>query len=230
MEHKATAGDNGFVLFSDITCPWSHSAVHRWRAERARRELEDEVFLDLRCFPLELFNRRPTPKRILDAEIPVAGSLSPEAGWQMWAGAAFDYPVSSLLAMEAVHAARDQSAKAAEELDLALRRAFFEDSRNISLHHEIIVIARERRGVDEQAVEEALESGRARRRVFDDYRAAQKDEIKGSPHFFLEGGGNWHNPGVEMHWEGEGGKSFPVIDKDDPGAFAEMFDRYEDLR
>ena len=218
-----------FVLFSDIACPWSHAAVHRWRAERARRGLDDEVFLRLRAFPLELFNRRPTPAHVLHAEIPVAGSLAPDAGWEIWRKGPFDYPVSSLLALEAVHAASDQSPRAAEELDAALRRAFFGDSRNISLHHEIVDIARECPDVDEIDLEEALETGRARRRVFDDFRAAQSDEVAGSPHFFLEGGGAWHNPGIEMHWEGKEAKGFPVIDKDDPGIFAEMFDRYEDL-
>ena len=227
MERPAV---NAFILYSDITCPWSHAAVQRWGAERARRGLEEAAVLDVRCFPLELFNRRPTPKRILDAEIPVAGALAPEAGWQMWQGGAFDYAVSSLLAMEAVQAAKGQSLHASEELDVALRRAFFGASRNISMHHEVVAIAQECDGVDATDIEAALETGRARYRVFEDMRAAQGNDVKGSPHFFLPGGDNWHNPGIQMHWEGEGGHGFPVVDKDDPGVHEEMFDRFEDLR
>lgn len=217
----------GFTLFADIACPWAHAAVHRWRAERARRGLEDGVFLDLRCFPLELVNRRATPKRTLDAEIPVAGSLAPEAGWQMWQRQPYDYAVSSLLALEAVQAAKEQGPKASEDLDYALRRAFFGESRNITLHHVVVEIASECPTVDEAALEAALRDGRARHRIFEDLRIAESDEVQGSPHFFLSGGPSWHNPGVEMHWVGDGGKGFPVVDKDDPGVYQEMFDRFE---
>lgn len=217
----------GFVLFADIACPWTHAAVHRWRAERARRGLEDEVSLDLRCFPLELFNKRATPKRVLDAEIPVAGSLAPDAGWRMWTRQPYDYPVSTLLALEAVQAAKEQGARASEDLDYALRRAFFGEARNITLHHVIVEIAGELGTVDEEAVEAALQAGRYRHRIFDDMRRAEEDDVKGSPHFFLPGGDDWHNPGVEMHWEGEHGEGFPVVDKDDPSVYQEMFDRFE---
>ena len=76
--------DNGTcLLFADVGCPWAHVAVHRWRSERSARGLDHEIGLEIRAFPLELFNERATPKRILDAEVPVAGGLAPSAGWQM---------------------------------------------------------------------------------------------------------------------------------------------------
>lgn len=216
-----------FTLWSDVGCPWSHAAVTRWRRERERRGLEGRVFLDHRSFPLELFNRRPTPKRILDAEIPVAGALAPEAGWQAWQRQPYEYAVSTLLALEAIHAAKQQGLRASEELDVALRRAFFGQSRNVSLHHEIVEIAGECDGVDADAVDAALRRGSFRRFVFDDMEKARASNVKGSPHFFL-GEESWHNPGVQMKWIGRAGEGFPVVEKDDPEVFAAMFDAVRD--
>ena len=216
---------NTCVVFSDIGCPWAHAAVHRWHEERAARGLEDKMTLELRAFPLEIFNERATPKRILEAEVPVAGSLAPKAGWQVWQRQPYDYAVTTLLALEAVYAARDQSPKAAEDLDRALRQAFFGASRNISMLHVILEVASECDSVDRDALEGALHSGTARGRIFEDLKVADGDEVDGSPHFFLPDGSNWHNPGVELHWEGDAGKGFPVLDKDDPSVYAEIFDR-----
>ncbi|MDQ4144152.1 MAG: DsbA family protein [Actinomycetota bacterium] len=217
-----------FTMWADIACPWTHLAVHRWRRERARRHLEDEVRLDVRCFPLELFNRRATPKRVLDAEIPVAGGLDPDAGWMMWQRAESDYAVTTLPALEAVIAAKDQSLAASEDLDFALRRAFFGESRNISIHHEILRVAEECESVDEEELDRALRSGKARKTVFEDTAEAQSsDVIKGSPHFFASGGQNWHNPGVQMRWVGKSGEGFPLVEKDDHTIYEEMFDHID---
>lgn len=213
------------VLFSDVGCPWSHVAVHRWRAERQNRGLQDEISLELRSFPLELFNRKATPKHILDVEIPVAGALAPGAGWKMWQKRPHDYAVTMLPALEAIHAAREQNVRASEDLDVALRRAFFGESRNVSLHHIILEIAQNCEGVEVGLIEAALESGVHRERIFADLDLARAADVKGSPQFFLPDGSNYHNPGIEMHWEGKPGEGFPVVDKDDPNIYAEMFDR-----
>lgn len=210
------------VVFSDLSCPWAHAAVHRFWEQRARLSLQDELILDHRVFPLELHNRRGTPKHILEAEIPVAGGLAPEAGWQVWQGPVHEWASTLLLAMEAVQAAKEQSLKASEALDRALRRAFFADSRNISMHHEIVAVAEATEGVDAALVGASLEDGRRRRALFEDRVVSGSGEVKGSPHFFLANGTDFHNPGVELHWEGEHGKGFPMIDSDDPQEFERL--------
>jgi hypothetical protein len=129
------------VIYSDIACPWTHVAMHRIHAARRRLGLEGRVALVHRAFPLELINRRPTPRRVLDAEIPVAGALAPDAGWQLWQAPDWEWPVTTLLALEAVRAAEVQSLRAAEELDLGLRRALFAQSRCISLLPVILDVA-----------------------------------------------------------------------------------------
>lgn len=129
------------VVYSDIACPWSHAAVYRLHETRRRLRLEGRVAFDHRAFPLELVNSRPTPRLELDAEIPVAGALAPRAGWQLWQAPASQYPVTTLPALEAVQAAKGQGLRASEELDRGLRRAFFGESRCISMRHVILEVA-----------------------------------------------------------------------------------------
>lgn len=212
------------VVFSDIGCPWAHVAIHRLHRFRAELGFEDAVSFELRSFPLELFNERPTPRRILAAEAPVAGALAPDAGWEMWQRPEAEWPVTTLPALEAVHAARDQSAPAAEELDRALRRAFFRDSRCISMRHVILEVARSCERVNAAELAAGLDSGRFRQSVMDDFSVAQGSAVAGSPHVFVAGM-EAHNPGIEMHWEGRAGEGFPVVDKDDPSIYEDLLAR-----
>ncbi len=211
------------AVYSDLGCPWSHLAVHRLLATRSAMGLDGAVALDHRPFVLELANARPTPRRILDAEIPVVGGLGPGAGWQMWQAEEWAWPVTTLPALEAVQAAKEQSLEASEQLDRALRVAFFGRSRCISLRPVILEVAAGCPDVDEGALAEALDDGRARRALLDQHREAlASDEVDGSPHLFLPDGTAAHNPGIEMHWEGEHGQGFPVVTKDDPSVYGDL--------
>jgi predicted DsbA family dithiol-disulfide isomerase len=207
------------VVYSDIACPWAHVAVHRLHDARRRLGLDERVRFDHRVFALELANARPTPRLTLESEIPVAGALAPEAGWQLWQGPAHEYPVSTLPALEAVQAAKEQGLEASEALDLALRRAFFAESRCITMHHVIVEVANEV-GIDAATLERSLEVGTARAHVHFQHRVGEDgDAVDGSPHVFAPGGLDAHNPGVTMHVEGDGdGAESPVVDGDDPVA------------
>ncbi len=203
------------VVYSDIACPWATVAVHRFHQARSRLGLDGRLHLQHRLYLLEDVNHFAVPARKLDAEIPVVGQLAPELGMKPWQGDRSEWPVTSLPANEAVHAAAAQSPDGAEELDMALRLAFFRDSRCISMVHEIVDIARGCAGVDADAVAAALDDGRARGPMMKDYRG-HSDEIQGSPQFFLPNGESVHNPGVELHWQEDAG--YPVVDADDPSA------------
>jgi predicted DsbA family dithiol-disulfide isomerase len=210
------------VVYADIACPWAHVAVARLHRVRAELGLEDRVRFDHRAFPLEVFNRRPTPYAVLTAEIPVAGALEPEAGWQVWQGGLGTWPVTSLPAMEAVQAAKSVlGLEPSERLDRALRVALFGQSRCISMRHVVLEVAEESLGADHAgALREALDSGVGRSTVLDHCETARTSEqVKGSPHLFLPDGSDYHNPGVTMHWEGEHGRGFPVVDRDDPAVY-----------
>jgi predicted DsbA family dithiol-disulfide isomerase len=213
------------VAFTDIACPWAGVAVHRLHAARSRLGLEGEVELDHHAFSLELVNRRPISKRVLDSEVPVAGALVPDAGWQMWHRPAEEWPVTTLPALEAVQAAKAQGLGASAALDRALRRALFVESRCVALRAVVVEVARSCPEIDADALAEALDDGRARRQVMDDLARAQSDEVQGSPHLFLPDGSDVHNPGVQFHWQGAHGRGFPVVDADDPSVFDDLLRR-----
>ena len=147
--------------------------------------------------------------------------LAPRAGWQAWSAPDHAWPVTMLPPMEAVQAAAQQSRPAAEELDRGLRRAFWGDSRCISLRHVILEVANECESVDVAELAEALDVGRARRRILDDWAIARTDEIRGSAHLFAPDGTNAQNPGITIGWAGDA----PTIERDDPDAIDDFVRR-----
>jgi predicted DsbA family dithiol-disulfide isomerase len=212
-------------VWSDLGCPWSHAVVWRLHDARRRLRLDGRVAFDHHAFPLELFNSEPTPRPRLEAESLVAARLAPRAGWQPWSGPEHGWPVTMLLPMEAVQAARLQSAAASEELDRGLRRAFWGESRCISLRHVILEVANECDSVDVAALAAALDDGRARRALFDDWSIARGSEVRGSAHLFAPDGTNAQNPGITIGWIGEGDAGAAVIEDDDPNAIDDLVRR-----
>ena len=208
------------TFWSDVGCPWATLAVWRWHEECRRAGLRVEI--DHRAFPLELLNHRSTPKQVLDAEVPVVGALEPGFGFRLWSQPDWQWPVTTLPAIEAVQAAKEQSLVASTALDLALRRALFVDSRCISMEHVIADVAGTVDGLDVDALFEAVRSGRPRRRVAEDLEEARSDDVQGSPHVFV-GDRSMANPGIEMHWEGTPGEGgYPVVDSDDSSVYGAL--------
>ena len=207
------------VVFADVGCPWAHVAVRRLWAARERAGLADgSLRFDLRAFPLEVVNERPTPYRtVAELEVPVLCEVEPAAGWERWSADLTTWPVTTLPAMEAVEAAKEQGLEASEHLDVELRRAFFGASRCISVRSVILDVAAGCGRVDADALAEALDDGRARRPLLDGYWTVAS-AVQGSPHLFLPDGSDVHNPGIEMHWEGESGSKRLVIDRDEGAA------------
>ena len=214
------------VVWSDLGCPWSHAVVWRLHDARRRLGLEDRVRFDHHAFPLELFNSEPTPRWHIDVEAPVVATIAPRAGWQAWSAPDSAWPVTLLPPMEAVQAAKAQSLEAAEALDRGLRRALYAESRCISLRHVILEVANETDVVDVAELAAALDDGRSRRALVDDWKVAQGDEVRGSAHVFAPDGTNAQNPGIEIGWEDDGslfGRYW--IERDDPGAIDDLVRR-----
>jgi predicted DsbA family dithiol-disulfide isomerase len=188
------------TVWSDIGCPWATLALTTLH-DRARQRGQD-LLIDHRVFPLELFNRRPTPKPLLDDEVDALRRAVPGLAWRNWIAPAYTYPVTTLPAMEAVQACKQPDIgglRASDELDAALRRAFYEDSRCISIPAVILDVAELCPRVNTERLAAALEQGTARSAIYEQWTTAQRPEVDGSPHFFTPGGSSLHNPGATYH-------------------------------
>lgn len=213
------------VVFSDTWCAFAHVAVFRLHGARRRLGMEDQIILDHRAFPMELLSGNPGSRPGSDSEVPSVGNCEPAAGWQLWQDKDWLYPSSSLPALEAVQAAKMQSAKASEDLDLALRRAFWAESRCITNRMVILDVAASTPGVDAKAIENALETGTARAALAEQTRASASSHVACSPHVFLPDGTDYPNPGMDVEWEGDWGVGYPKIVKDDPSIYVDMLRR-----
>jgi predicted DsbA family dithiol-disulfide isomerase len=213
------------VVFSDIWCSFAHIAIHRLHTTRARLGLEDRVRFDLRAFPLELLNNASSPRSGTDSEVGRMAAQEPDAGWQLWQVQDWLYPSTVLPALEAVQAAKLQGLHASEQLDLALRRAFWAESRNISNRRVIVDCAESTGAVDVAALVEALDDGRARRTLADQAAISATDVVNCSPHLFLPDGTDHANPGIQVRWEGGYGVGWPVVEADDSSVYEELLKR-----
>jgi predicted DsbA family dithiol-disulfide isomerase len=212
------------VVYSDMGCPWAHVAVWRLREAQRRLRLGGSVHLDHRVFPLELFNSQPTP-RPGAGELGFCMQLAPRAGWQAWSSPDLAWPVTMLPPMEAVQAAKEQSLAASEELDIGLRRAFWGESRCISLRHVILEVASRCEAVDLETLADAIDSGRARHRLFEQWNVAKTDAVRGSPHLFTADGFAAQNPGLELDWREEAGEWIPALVRDDAAIYEQIVRR-----
>jgi predicted DsbA family dithiol-disulfide isomerase len=218
------AGTPGaLVLFGDVACPWATVVVLRLRAARAALGCDSEVAVIHLAHPMELLHRSALARRIVDAEIPTCAATTPDFGWSLWQGRLDEYPVSSLLAVEAVQAARRQSETAAEELDLALRRALFVRSRCISLRHEILDAAGTCPEVDLDRLTSDLDHGVARGAVMRQAAAARAGAATCSGEVVTPDGTRWCNPGVTTSWLGQGPpRGAPMLVREDPDVYLEL--------
>ncbi|MFE6450649.1 DsbA family oxidoreductase [Nocardiopsis dassonvillei] len=216
-EHVARPEPGVVTVWSDIGCPWATLALDTLHARARERGMD--LAIDHRAFPLELFNRIPTPKQIVDSEVVAIAAVLPHLGWRLWPGPESTYPVTTLPALEAVQAAKSPQVgglAASDELDTALRRALYAEGRCVSIHPVILDIARECPRVDADALAEELALGRGRAEVYEHWRTARGPHVQGSPHLFAAGWAE-HNPGVRYHWTApppEGG--FPRLEEYDP--------------
>lgn len=207
------------TVWSDIGCPWATLALHTLRA--TADDLGVTLQLDHRAFPLELYNRRPTPRLILDAEIVAIGAQHPEVGLLLWDADLATYPVSTLPALEAVQVAKDSAVgglAASDELDARLRRAMYTEHRCISILPEIEAAALDCPLVDVDALMRRLYSGCGRAAVHQQWLASRAETVQGSPQFLTADGIALHNPGVTYSWSAspdQGG--LPRLHDHDPG-------------
>jgi predicted DsbA family dithiol-disulfide isomerase len=201
-------------IWSDIHCPWALIAVHRLR--QARERLGAEITFTPRAWPLEWVNERGTPRDIVAAETAVLAGHEPDL---FNAYANESWPSTFLPAFELVAAARRcQGPAVAEDVDYALRLAFFRDSVDVSiaagLRQALGIASGLNGGIDVDAVMTTWTDSPVRADVAADFRHSRQLPIQGSPQIFWPDGSTTHNPGMTDHyWRG----GLMRINSADPG-------------
>ena len=202
-------------VWSDIHCPWALIAVHRLRTARARHDLD--VTFAPRAWPLEWVNGRGTPRAIVTTETAALAGHEPEL-FNAYVGES--WPSTFLPAFELVAAAhRTHGGRGAEEVDFALRLAFFRDSIDVSiragLQAALAIAVDAYPELDADAVLHTWLNSDPRRDVVRDYAESKQRPIQGSPQIFWPDGSTTHNPGMtDHHWRGD----LVRIGRTDPGA------------
>ena len=191
-------------IWSDLHCPWALITVHRLR--QARERLGAEVIFAPRAWPLEWVNERGTPRDIVTAETAVLASHEPDL---FNAYANESWPSTFLPAFELVAAARRcQGPAVAEDVDYALRLAFFRDSVDVSiaagLRRALGIASGLNSSVDVDAIMATWTDSAVRADVAADFRDSRQLPIQGSPQIFWPDGSTTHNPGMTDHyWRGD---------------------------
>lgn len=199
-----TVTDASLVVefWSDIHCPWALVCLHRLRAARSELGLTG-VVINPRPWPLEWVNERGTPHDIVATETVVLAAEEPSLF------SAYDnpsWPSTFLPAFELVAAARRVGGpRLAEEVDYALRIAFFRDQVDVSIAaglRQALELAAADHPVPVERIMRTWYTQPVRSDVLAEYTVSQGLAIQGSPQIFWPNGETHHNPGLSDHtWE-----------------------------
>jgi predicted DsbA family dithiol-disulfide isomerase len=173
-------------LYSDVHCPYAYLTAYRLR--QLRPEYTGKIVINHRSLALEYINRRPTPNNIINAETPILMLEEPDIPYHPWHRPLSEWPVTMWPAFEAIKCAQLQSSELADELAWAIRKAFFAESRCISMRHVLFDLAEEV-GLDMAHFAEAFDSGITKRQVLQDAQMGWETlKVEGSPTFVLPSG------------------------------------------
>lgn len=185
-------------LFSSLECPYAYLTNYRLR--QLWQEFAGKLAIVWRALSLEYINRRSYPKPLLEAEMPLFARLEPNLPIRPWAQPEWAWPTTFWPAYEALACAQAQGFEAAFEMSWALRSAFFAHGRDITLRHELLIIAGDlaSRGlVDLARFEEDWDSGRYKAGVLAESRRGWHElRVNGSATLVLPGGRQVTNPAV----------------------------------
>ncbi len=169
-------------VFADIWCPFTHVGLHMIEDLRQRSGRTD-IAIHVRAWPLELVNQRPmdplstranaTELRAQVAPDLFAAYLSPSTPADeapTW------FPTSTLDALALAARAYRRDLTTGEAVSFAVRRALFEEARDISLREVLAEIAADH-DLD-------LPDDEDRAAVRADWAEGQARKVIGSPHFF----------------------------------------------
>lgn len=214
-------------VWSDIHCPWALVCIHRLRAARAELRCTD-IVINPRPWPLEWVNEHGTPHDIVATETIVLAAEEP-ALFSAYENPS--WPSTFLPAFELVAAARRVGGpRLAEEVDYAVRIAFFRDQVDVSIAaglREALELSTADHLVPVDAIMRTWYAQPVRSDVLADYEVSRTLPIQGSPQIFWPDGETHHNPGLTDHsWE----RGIPRIRTSQPQEPAALLARVAALR
>ncbi len=182
------------AMYADLACPYAYVSAYRLR--KLREEYRGSVFIEHKSLPLEYINREPTSKALLESELPYLVREEPGIPYQPWRRAESEWPVTMWPAFEAVKCAQRQSLTLADDLDWAIRKAFFAESRCISLRHVLLELAQQV-GLDMERFADDFDRGVTKYQVLQEAQEGwERLRVEGSPTFVLPSGKQISNVGL----------------------------------
>ena len=220
-------------IYSSLDCPYAYLVAYRLR--QVWPDYAGRLRLVWRALALEYVNERPVYRPLLDAERPLFAEIEPHLSWQPWQAADWRWPTTMWPAHEALACAQGQSAEAAFAMSWALRHAFFAQSRNIALRHEILSIARDVADgavLDLERFTADWDAGRYKRTIVDEsHRGWHELELEASATLLLPDGRRVTNPGVgEIEFDEENNvlRSYEPYEGDSQARYRELLQSVAD--
>jgi len=172
-------------VFADVMCPFAHIGLARVAARRD--ELGADVVLAVKAWPLELINGRALDPDFVAEEIDVLrAGVAPDLFVGFDAAA---FPTTTLPALDLAHAAALVDAATGERVSLALRRALWEEGRDVA-DPEVLAEIAAAHGVD-------VDPERDRAGMLAEWEDGRARGVRGSPEFVLDGAA-WFCPSLNV--------------------------------
>lgn len=175
--------------WAEYYCPWCYIAAVR--LHKVYAEYQGRVKLVTKAFPLEVYGGGPPDRQELELEIWLAALQEPEAEFKSFGS---DWPTTTLPAFEAAWCAFKQGDQAGHDFDLRIRRAFFNEKRNIGKRDVMLDLAREA-GLDMGEFKRYFEDGSALKAVLEEGRfGSTRYDVKSTPTVMLGNGKKLRHP------------------------------------
>lgn len=182
------------AMYADLACPYAYVTAYRLR--KLCDEYRGTIVIAHKSLALEYVNREPTPKPVLELELPVLVQEEPGIPYQPWQRPESEWPVTMWPAFEAVKCAERQSLALADDLDWAIRVAFFAQSRCISMRHVLFELAQQV-GADMERFAADFDHGITKYQVLQEAQEGWvRLRVAGSPTFVLPSGKQVSNVGL----------------------------------
>jgi predicted DsbA family dithiol-disulfide isomerase len=185
-------------LYSSLECPYAYLAIYRLR--QIWPEYAGRVQVIWRALSLEYINQTSVSKPTHDAELPLFAQIEPALPMQPWSRPDWQWPVTMWPAFEALACAQAQSHEAAFIMSWALRYAYFAQSCNLSLRHELLAVAQQVAAegkLDLARFEQDWDRGHYKGNVIAESRRGWHElKVNGSATFVLPDGSQVTNPAL----------------------------------